>query len=166
MAESQRERLRRILLRDLRGAVAQLDAYPDEAQIWALPPGVNNSAGTLALHLAGNLRHFIGAQLGGSGYVRQRDAEFSLRDVPRSELVEGLNAAGREVGSALLGVTDASLDEIYPMKFGEIELTSGLFLTHLATHLTYHLGQIDMHRRIVTGVSAPVAALTFRDLVD
>ena len=56
--------LRTILLRDLEAVKRELVAYRDEKDIWAMPPGVPNSAGTLALHMAGNLHHFLGAVMG------------------------------------------------------------------------------------------------------
>ena len=76
-----------ILDRELRTLRRELEAYPDERQLWQEVPGLPNSAGTLALHLTGNLQHYIGACWGGTGYVRNRDAEFGQRDVPRSELL-------------------------------------------------------------------------------
>ncbi|HEY8063021.1 MAG TPA: hypothetical protein VID74_09495, partial [Gemmatimonadales bacterium] len=78
--------VKRCLMRDLGGFELELDAYPDDASVWALPAGVRNSTGTLTLHGCGNLRHFIGGVLGASGYVRDRDAEFTTRDLPRVEL--------------------------------------------------------------------------------
>jgi len=70
--------LSRVLVRDLRTLAAELDAYPDDASVWACPPGIPNAAGTLVLHVAGNLRHFVGARMGGTGYVRDRAAERGL----------------------------------------------------------------------------------------
>lgn len=58
---TQVDSIRRILLRDLRSLREELAAYDDERLIWVLPPYLKNSAGTLAMHLVGNLRHFIGA---------------------------------------------------------------------------------------------------------
>jgi hypothetical protein len=93
-----------ILDRDLRTLRRELEAYPDERQIWQAVPGLPNSAGTLALHLAGNLQHYIGARLGGAGYVRNRDAEFSRRDVPRAELLAEIERARTAIAAALPGV--------------------------------------------------------------
>jgi len=82
-----------LLDRDLRALRRELEAYPDERQIWQQVPGLPNTAGTLALHLAGNLQHYIGAQFGGTGYVRDRDAEFARRGVSRAELVAEIERA-------------------------------------------------------------------------
>jgi hypothetical protein len=103
--------LSRVLVRDLRTLAAELDAYPDDASVWACPPGIHNSAGTLVLHLAGNLRHFVGARLGGTGYVRDRAAEFAARGLSRAELRALVDAAAVEVGAALAGVDPRRLDE-------------------------------------------------------
>lgn len=146
--------LRLVLVRDLGTLAAQLDAYPDERDLWRAVPGVSNPGGTLVLHLAGNLRHFIGAQLGGTGYVRDRDGEFGRRDVPRAELRDVVAATRSEVDAALGRLDDSSLDRTYPLVVGGVSLTTGQFLIHLATHFAYHLGQLDYHRRAATGGGA------------
>ncbi len=142
--------LDRVIVRDLESLCRQLEAYPNERDIWRLVPGVENSAGTLALHLAGNLQHYVGARLGGSGYVRDREAEFSRRDLPREEVLQALEDARSAVSRALQGVTEAVLESEYPDEVGGVRLTTGQFLTHLAAHLAYHLGQVDYHRRLVS----------------
>lgn len=143
--------LGRIVLRDLGAIAAQVEAYPDEDDIWKLVPGISNSAGTFALHLAGNLQAYFGAQLGDTGYVRDRDAEFATRDVPRQELLRQLHDAQDAVRTTLAKIRDEDLDAEYPIEVGGVRLRTGLFLLHLATHLSYHLGQMDYHRRFVTG---------------
>ena len=153
-----------LFLRDLDGLRREIELYPDDAAPWAEIPGLPNRGGTLALHLAGNLRHFIGAILGGSGYVRDRDLEFSARDVPRTELLQKTAAARQEVEAALAALDPAVLEADYPLPLGGRIISTQLFLIHLAVHLTFHLGQIDYHRRVATGdgTSAgviPLAAL-------
>ena len=86
--------LHKLLRRELAAVRRSIEAYPDEASVWAERPGLPNTGGNLALHLAGNLQHFFGAVLAKTGYVRDRDSEFSRRGVPRAELIEGLDAAG------------------------------------------------------------------------
>src|SRR5438477_12279843 len=80
------------MVRDLKALKRELEAYGQEYHIWKIPPGATNSAGNLALHMAGNLQHFIGAQFGGTGYVRNRDVEFNRKDVPRVELLREVDA--------------------------------------------------------------------------
>jgi len=142
-----------LFLRDLDGLRREIELYPDDAAPWAEITGLPNRGGTLALHLAGNLRHFVGAILGGSGYVRDRDLEFSARDVPRSELLEKTAAARREVEAALAALDPEVLEADYPLPLGGRIISTRLFLIHLAVHLTFHLGQIDYHRRAATGDS-------------
>jgi uncharacterized damage-inducible protein DinB len=146
--------LRVLLLRDLASLRQELEAYPDEAQLWATPAGISNSAGTLALHCAGNLQHFIGSCLGGSGFVRDREGEFARREVPRAELMAGLDAAAEVVRRVVDDLDSARLGEAFPFDFNGRGIPTGRFLMHLATHLTYHLGQVDYHRRVVTGQGA------------
>jgi hypothetical protein len=152
--------------RELATVRDQLLAYPDSAAIWALPPGLPNSAGTLALHIAGNLRWFIGAQLGGTGYKRDRDAEFSLRNVDRDELVRNIEAAADEVTRTLATLDVAKMDDPFPLEVGGAKLPTGRFIGHLAVHLGYHLGQMDYHRRIVTGVNKSLNALAPSGIAD
>ena len=145
-----------VLVRDLKSLARQLESFTDERDIWKTMPGIANSAGTLTLHLAGNIQHFVGMQLGGSSYKRDRDAEFKRRDVPRAELLQQVQASIDAVQRVMPTLTDEALDQPYPQKIGDATVTTGDFLTHLAVHLTYHLGQIDYHRRMVTGAgSAP-----------
>lgn len=157
--------LRRILLRDLAALRREVEAYDREADLWACPPGVTNSAGTLALHLVGNLQHFVGAQLGGTGYVRDREAEFGSRDVPRSELLDRIAQAADAVDRTLGAMTEAQLADPYPLEVGGVRLPTGRFLLHLGTHFAYHLGQLDYHRRIVTGTASGIGAQSVPELV-
>lgn len=157
--------LQHMLLRELRALRRQLLAYENEADIWKLPAGISNSAGTLGLHVAGNLRAFIGAKFGKTGYVRDRDAEFSRRDVPREEIIEGLDATMRDVETGLANVTSADLDTPYNAEvLGTV--TTRDFLLHLAAHLGYHLGQVDYHRRLVTGKNETVSTVAIPELAS
>jgi uncharacterized damage-inducible protein DinB len=152
------------LRRELGALRRELEAYPDERLLWTLPPGLPNSAGTLALHLAGNLRHYIGAVLGGSGYVRNREDEFSARDLPRATLLEHLAEAETAIRTVLPQLTEAQLALEYPEPIRDHHLETGDFLVHLAVHLGYHLGQVSYHRRLVTGDVQGVGALNPAEL--
>ncbi len=153
------EYLRRVFTRDASTLRDELLAYPDETQIWAMPPGTKNPAGSLVLHLCGNLQYFVGAQFGGTGYVRNRDAEFSRRDVPRAELLAECDAALEAVNRGFEALTDEALSKPFAVPLAGATLPTGLALLHMATHLAYHLGQIDYHRRLVTGEYGAVKAL-------
>lgn len=148
-----------ILDRDLRTLRRELEAYPDERQLWRKAPGVPNSAGTLALHLTGNLQHYIGARFGGTGYMRNRDAEFARRDVSRAELVAEIERARAAVKAGLERIDPEALDQDYPEAITQRRVRTGDYLVHLCTHFAYHLGQLDTHRRVVTGDSAGVGAV-------
>jgi len=150
--------LTRVLLRDLDTFRREIAAYAREDDLWAVPAGIQNSAGTLARHAAGNLQHFIGAQLGATGYVRNRDAEFAATTVPRAELEAELVRAMEAVRTTLGALPAARLAEPYPLEVGGVRPPTGMFLVHLATHLAYHLGQVDYHRRLVTGNGDTVGA--------
>ncbi|MFI5234341.1 MAG: DinB family protein [Gemmatimonadales bacterium] len=151
-----------VLLRDLAAVKREVEAYPDDASLWVMRDGLPNSGGTLALHLAGNLQHFVGAVLGKSGYVRDREAEFAERGVSRAEVVRRLAAAEGAVAKALDGRTP--LPEIYPAPAGGMQVRTDEWLLHSVAHLGYHLGQIDYHRRIVTGNASGIGALAITEL--
>jgi hypothetical protein len=142
--------LRRTISRDLQTFQREIDLFPSDDAVWRTVPGIANPAGTLALHVCGNLRHYLGAVLGGSGYVRDRDAEFSLRGVPRRELVENLLGTHETVTRVLQALSPESLLSPYPEPVAGV-LRTDWFLLHLGTHLAFHLGQAGYLRRMITG---------------
>ncbi|MCV2487347.1 DinB family protein [Flavobacterium sp. SH_e] len=135
--------------RDLDKLKFEIESYEFEKQIWAIDKNISNSAGNLCLHLIGNLNTYIGAEIGKTGYVRNRPLEFSLKDIPKSELIQKIEDTISVVNNALDNLTETDLDEIYPQIVFEKEMTTGFFLIHLSTHLAYHLGQINYHRRLL-----------------
>ncbi len=156
--------IRTMLSRDLRALVREVEAYPDDSLLWRTVPGVSNSAGTLALHLAGNLQHFIGAVLGQTGFVRDRKAEFSLRDLTRTQLRVRIEATAEAVDATLAKVTAKQCQAEYPILIGDHRVRTAEFLVHLVAHLSYHLGQIDYHRRFLVADARPVEAVSIGDL--
>lgn len=155
-----------MMLRELAAVRRSVEAYPDDASLWVERPGIPNPGGNLALHIAGNLRHFVGKGLGQVPYTRDRDAEFGRRDGARAELVAEIEAARDAVEKGMARATDAVLAAPYPDAIGGRRLTTGDFLVHLAVHLGYHMGQLDYHRRVVTGDAAGVGALSMADLPE
>ncbi len=149
-----------VICRELETLERELVAYHSDAEVWALPAGLPNSAGTLALHASGNLLHFVGTVLGGTGYLRDRDAEFGERGVPRSELVAGLRKAALVVSEVLGDLDQSVFAQPYPLPVLNRRQNTGEFMLHLATHLAYHAGQVDYHRRIVTGDAVGVGAVS------
>ena len=143
-----------LFARDLARAARQLDAL-DDAHLWQVVPGVSNSAGNLLLHLNGNLREYIGRQIGGVAYVRDRPREFAARDVPRSQLAADLAALPALVAGVLESLGPERWDEPFPEQVlpgGPV--TNRHFVMHLYGHMNYHLGQIDYLRRTLTGQGA------------
>ncbi len=122
-------------------------------------PGVTNTGGTLALHIAGNIRHFLGKLLGGIPYSRDRDAEFSNRSATRAEIVASLDETRKAIEATIAKLTDDVLDKPYPLQIKDRTVGTADWVTHLASHLSYHLGQLDYHRRFVTGEVVVVPAM-------
>ncbi len=140
-----------LLIRELDSFERELQLFPDDVSVWRTLPGVTNSAGTLALHVAGNLQHFVGAVLGSSGYIRDRPREFGARDVPRASLIADIRSAKEVVARIVPALTDDDLSRLYPEEVGGVRVFTGLFLTHLSAHLAFHLGQAGYLRRVLTG---------------
>ena len=140
--------------RDIYKVIEQVRAFPGEELLWETRPGVSNSAGNLVLHLIGNLREYIGRQLGGDAYTRQRPKEFSDTGVSGAELIQRLEEVASIVPEVVASLTDSALDVKYPEAVLGHEMTTAYFLIHLIGHLNYHLGQIDYLRRVVTGAGA------------
>lgn len=135
--------------RDLQRLKTEIEFYKDEDNLWVLKEGISNTAGNLCLHLLGNLNHFIGATLGNTGYVRHRDDEFSLKNIPRDDLYMNIENCILVVKGTLLKLTDEDLEKEFPLeKHGSIVRTLDMLL-HLLGHLSYHLGQINYHRRLL-----------------
>ncbi|MDR7209995.1 DinB family protein [Flavobacterium piscis] len=143
------ETLKSLFNRDLTKLKTEIELYQNESQIWVIDKNISNSAGNLCLHLIGNLNTYIGAEIGKTGYIRNREFEFSLKDIPQSELINKIEATISVVNNVLDSLDEADLETIYPQIVFEKEMTTGFFLVHLSTHLAYHLGQINYHRRLV-----------------
>lgn len=141
--------LQTLFQRDLTKLHKEISAYSDEANLWRTQAGISNSGGNLCLHLVGNLNTFVGAQIGGTAYIRDRPAEFNRRDVPKQELLRMVEETRDVVAEALEKLTEEQLAEEYPILVFRKKTTTEFFLFHLTTHLTYHLGQINYHRRLL-----------------
>jgi hypothetical protein len=153
-----------LLTRELSAFSRELELFQDEALLWATPPGIANSVGTLTLHVCGNLQHYVGTVLGNTRYVRHRDLEFSARDVPRSQLQADLAKTTEVVRAVLADVPDERLMEEYPDVLDGLRIPTGLFLLQLATHLAFHLGQAGYLRRVLTGANESSGAVSLQAL--
>lgn len=134
---------------DLNNLITEIRLYKNEKNIWRIEKSISNSAGNLTLHLIGNLHTFIGKEIGKTNYVRNRELEFTQKKVPRIDLINSINATLEMVKKSLLSITNNELKNDYPiLKFSKVE-TNEYLLVHLIKHLTYHLGQINYHRRLI-----------------
>ncbi len=144
-----KEALIEIFERDLNKLKDEINLYKDENSLWIVKDGISNSAGNLCLHLIGNLNHFIGAVLLKNGYVRNRDNEFSAKNILRKELISEIEKAIDVVNKTLNNLSEKDFEADFPLeKHGKIVKTDFMLL-HLITHFNYHLGQINYHRRLI-----------------
>ena len=139
--------------RDLARLVQELEAFPDSSTLWQTAPGVTNAAGTLALHLEGNLREYVGRQLGHLEYTRDRPLEFSQRGVEKVDLIARIESVRALIPRVIEGLPEEALAATYPEQVVGVPMSTRQFLIHLAGHLNYHLGQINYLRRMTTGNS-------------
>lgn len=142
------ETLTQLFARDFETLESEIFAYSTEENLWIKEPGINNSAGNLGLHLAGNLAHFLGAVLNNSGYIRDREFEFNGK-VDRDELINRIRDSRRTVRETLDNLTPEDFSKTYPLQPFGFEMSTEYFLIHLYSHFSYHLGQINYHRRLL-----------------
>ena len=138
-----------VMQRHLLQLKKEITWYDIEGDLWKIEGEILNSAGTLCLHLCGNLQHFIGAVLGNSGYIRARDQEFALRNVPVDEMLTLVDTTINVVDDTLNKLTEDEVKDDYPQELFGKPMTTEYFLIHLTSHLGYHLGQINYHRRLL-----------------
>ena len=141
--------LKSLFERDLKKLKQEIETYKTERNIWRIDKDITNSAGNLCLHIIGNLNWFIGAQLGNTGYIRHRDLEFSSINIPKDDLLMEIDRTRSMIENTLNKITASQLELEYPILVFEQKSTTQYFLVHLTTHLTYHLGQINYHRRLL-----------------
>ncbi|MEI7734314.1 MAG: DUF1572 family protein [Ferruginibacter sp.] len=144
-----KEALIEIFERDLNRLSNEINLYKDENNLWVTKAGISNSAGNLSLHLLGNLNYYIGAGLGHTGYVRYRDDEFALKNIPRADLTTNIQNCILIVKNSLANLPAAYLEKDFPIDVFGKPVSTIFMLVHLTTHLTYHLGQINYHRRLI-----------------
>lgn len=142
--------LAKLFDRELTALEKEISLYPTEEAIWKLDGDIKNTTGNLCLHLCGNLQHFIGTVLGHTGYVRNRDYEFAARGVAREQLLREVQTTKTVIKATLLKLNDQVLQKEYPLQHLGYPMTTAYFLIHLFGHFTYHLGQINYHRRLIT----------------
>jgi hypothetical protein len=143
------ETLKSLFERDLNKLKAEILAYKTESNIWIIEHSISNSAGNLCLHLIGNLNTYIGATLGGTNYIRNRELEFSLKDIPKEILIPKIEETLAVINNALDLLSIEEMEKEYPLLVLKEKTSTEFFLVHLSTHLAYHLGQINYHRRLL-----------------
>lgn len=141
--------LRQLFKRDLEKLRTEITLYQDEDIIWKVDKQIANCAGNLCLHIIGNLNAYLGTVLGNTGYIRDREGEFSIKGISRAELLSKITETIEVVDAALANLTEEVLWKEYPMVVFKDKMTTGHFLVHLETHLGYHLGQVNYHRRLL-----------------
>jgi Protein of unknown function (DUF1572) len=135
--------------RDLRKLIEEINLFQDEDNLWKIRGNVKNPAGNLALHIIGGLSYLIGTNLAGTGYVRDRNLEFTRTGVKREELVAGLESLIPMIQTTLSSFTPQQMEAEYPILFDDEKNSNTYVLTQLLVHLNYHIGQVNYLRRVL-----------------
>jgi uncharacterized damage-inducible protein DinB len=143
------ETLKLLFERDLKKLKNEIELYQNEQTLWYIENNIANSAGNLCLHLIGNLNTYIGKEIGKTGYIRNRELEFTSKNISKFELLKKIDDTIFVVSNSLGKLTQEELIEEYPILVFDKRTSTEDLLVHLATHLTYHLGQINYHRRLL-----------------
>jgi hypothetical protein len=126
----------------LAGVVREMASPLGDEQFWAKPFAYGNSFGHLVLHLTGNLNYYIGAQIAGTGYVRNRPLEFS--DATRPSKAEVLEQFDQAIAMVIGTIDSQSADDWskeYAAAGADAQDRFGIVLS-CATHLHHHIGQM------------------------
>ncbi len=137
---------------DMNKLKTEINSYADEKDLWIVKGEIANSSGNLCLHLLGNLNHFIGGILGENGYQRNRELEFSDKNVSRADLINRIDSTLEVIHKSLPNLNDEMLNETFPDRIGGKIREYGFTLIHISNHFNYHLGQINYHRRLIAGM--------------
>ena len=135
--------------RDLRKLIEEINLFENEEDLWKTAGSIRNSAGNLALHVIGGLNYLIGTLLAQTGYVRNRDQEFTMKGVDRNELLIQLEELIQMINKTLNSFTPEQMESAFPIEFDDAERSKSYVLTQLALHLNYHLGQVNYLRRML-----------------
>lgn len=134
---------------NLKKLISEIELYENEEDIWRIEKNISNSAGNLALHIVGNLNTYIGKEIGETNYIRNRELEFSNKNIPRQDLIKSINETRAILTETLKALSNKDLKREYPILVLVERTTTEYLLVHLVTHLSYHLGQINYHRRFI-----------------
>jgi RimJ/RimL family protein N-acetyltransferase len=153
-----------LLVRELEGLRREIELFPDDASLWRTVPGITNSAGNLALHVAGNLQHYVGKVLGGTAYVRNRDLEFGRGSGSKNDVILEIQAAIGAIRDVLPHLAEDRFGTEYPEAVNGMRFQTDRFLLHLCTHAAFHLGQAGYLRRALTGQSQSSGPIPLRSV--
>lgn len=133
---------------EIENLAKEISLYSKNENLWITKENISNSGGNLVLHIIGNLNHFIGVTLLKTDYVRNREAEFGDKNLSKEFLLEQLKNAQEIVNQTFDKMTEEDILKTYPYDFMGVN-TIGFYLTRFLSHLSYHLGQINYHRRLL-----------------
>jgi hypothetical protein len=112
-------------------------------QFWRKPFPFGNSFGHLVLHLTGNLNYYIGAELAGTDYIRDRDREFTETDhPPKSEIMNHFDQAVAVVLRTIQAQSPDDWSKAYTAMREEGAGNRFNIFLRCATHLHHHVGQM------------------------
>ena len=135
--------------RDIRKLIEEITLFKQEDNLWRTAGTVKNSAGNLVQHIIGGTNYLIGTKLANTGYVRDRDMEFTQKGVQRKVLIAELEGIIEMIRNLLNGFSQGDMEADYPIVFDGAKRSNTYLLVQLLAHLNYHLGQVNYLRRVL-----------------
>lgn len=127
--------------------LSEINQYPDDSSLWNTFNEKEIAAGNLCLHIVGNIQHYLGAVLNDSGYMRNKDAEFKIKNVSKAKLIDEVEAAKVTMRDTLEQLSKSELQKMYPVQVLSTPVSTERFLFHLLQHLQINTGQVQHHRK-------------------
>ena len=126
----------------------EISAFKSDSELYKVSGTIINTAGNLSLHLCGNIQNYLGAMLGGTGYIRNRGAEFSRKDFAKTILLDEIKKARDAVIATFNKIIEDDLNKLFPETPYWKGSTTEQVLVICLSHFNYHLGQINYLRRM------------------
>lgn len=133
--------------RDIEKLIAEINLFQFEENLWKTTGAIINSSGNLTLHIIGGLSFHIGTTLANTSYIRNRDQEFILKNIPRKYLTDQLLGLVHLIKETINSMSNEQLSEPHPKFFDKKDAKISYVLTQLLLHLNYHTGQVNFLRR-------------------
>jgi len=127
----------------------EINSFEHEEDLWEIKGTIKNPPANIAMHMCGNLKHYIGHGIGNNGYIRNRDLEFSIKGLSKEQILNEINSTIEALDAVFEKLTYDDLLKNYEHDYYGENKKIAFVLSILSQHLGYHLGQINYYRRLI-----------------